>query len=106
MQFTKDDVLRGIEMVVMALLGLIVVLVVVRPLVRRILAPDDQAPSAGPALAGLVTASAGAAPAIAEGMPTIANHTAKMIDIAQVHGPVHAQAIQNVGALAPQNPPQ
>ncbi len=38
-QFTKDDVMRGIELVVMALLGLVVLLFVVRPLVRRILTP-------------------------------------------------------------------
>ena len=42
-QFTKDDIMRGIELVVMALLGLIVVLFVVRPLVRRIVTPDAPA---------------------------------------------------------------
>ncbi|MEA2931127.1 MAG: flagellar M-ring protein FliF, partial [Hyphomicrobiales bacterium] len=34
LQFTKDDLMRAIELVVMALLGLVVVLFVVRPLVR------------------------------------------------------------------------
>jgi flagellar M-ring protein FliF len=103
LQFTKDDIMRGVELAVMALLGLIVVLVVVRPLVRRILAPDERAPAAAPAPA-LVTASPGVAPAIADGMPTIANHTSKMIDIAQVQGQVHAQSIQKVGDLAQKNP--
>jgi flagellar M-ring protein FliF len=101
-QFTKDDVLRSIEWAVMGLLGLIVVLVVVRPLVRRILAPDEHVPHA--AAPALVPAAAGNAPALAEGMPTIANHTAKMIDIAQVQGQVHAQSIQKVGELAQKNP--
>jgi len=41
---------------------------------------------------------------LAGGMPTIANHTAKMIDIAQVQGQVHAQSIQKVGELAQKNP--
>src|SRR6185369_1203976 len=41
LQFTKDDIMRGVELVVMALLALIVVLFVVRPLVRRILTPDE-----------------------------------------------------------------
>ena len=40
LQFTKDDIMRAIEMVVMGLLGLVVLLMVVRPLVRRVLAPD------------------------------------------------------------------
>jgi flagellar M-ring protein FliF len=102
LQFTKDDILRAIEWAVMGLLGLIVVLVVVRPLVRRILAPDEQAPQlAAPAL---VPAAAGNAPALAEGVPTITNHTSKMIDIAQVQGQVHAQSIQKVGDLAQKNP--
>jgi flagellar M-ring protein FliF len=103
LQFTKDDILRTVEWVMMGLLGLVVVLVVVRPLVRRILASDEQgAPQiAAPALA---PAAVGNAPALAEGMPTIANHTAKMIDIAQVQGQVHAQSIQKVGDLAQKNP--
>src|SRR5882672_6239503 len=41
LQFTKDDLMRGIELAVMALLSLVVVLFVVRPLVRRILTPDS-----------------------------------------------------------------
>jgi flagellar M-ring protein FliF len=102
LQFTKEDVLRAIEWTVMGLLGLIVVLVVVRPLVRRILTPDEQFPqTTAPAL---VPAPAGNAPALAEGMPAVANHTAKMIDIAQVQGQVHAHSIQKVGDLAQKNP--
>src|SRR6201986_2617191 len=40
LQFTKDDIMRGVELVVMGLLGVVVVLVVVRPLIRRIIEPD------------------------------------------------------------------
>jgi flagellar M-ring protein FliF len=103
LQFTKDDILRSIEWAVMGLLGLVVVLVVVRPLVRRILAPEDR-PAPQIAVPALAPAAAGNAPALPEGMPTIANHTAKMIDIAQVQGQVHAQSIQKVGELAQKNP--
>ena len=41
--FTKDDIMRAIEMVVMGLLGFVVLLMVVRPLVRRVLAPEVRA---------------------------------------------------------------
>ena len=41
--------MRAIEMVVMGLLGLVVLLMVVRPLVRRVLAPEDRALVALPA---------------------------------------------------------
>ena len=47
-EFTKDDILRGIEMLVMGLLGLMVLFFVIRPLVRRIITPDE--PPAGAVL--------------------------------------------------------
>ena len=43
-QFTKDDIMRGAELGVMSLLGLIVLFMVVRPLVRRIVTPDMPRP--------------------------------------------------------------
>ena len=41
LQFTKDDIMRFAEQGVMVLLGLVVLLMVVRPLVRRIVTPED-----------------------------------------------------------------
>ena len=46
LQFTKDDIMRAANLGVMALLGLIVLLMVVRPLVRRIITPDWPAGAA------------------------------------------------------------
>ncbi len=106
LQFTKDDVMRGVELVVMALLGLIVVLFVVRPLVRRIITPDARAiaSAAAPALtAGPAAASAAAVPPMSE-LPVVPSQAAKMIDIAQVQGQVHAQSVHKVGELASRNP--
>ena len=40
LQFTKDDIMRAANLGVMALLGLIVLFMVVRPLVRRIVTPE------------------------------------------------------------------
>jgi flagellar M-ring protein FliF len=101
LQLTKDDLMRAIEMTVMGLLGLVVLLMVVRPLVRRVLAPE-QRPLALPAGAGdaqLAEALAAEAAKAAEPSPT-----AKMIDIAQIQGQVHAQSVQKVGELADKNP--
>jgi flagellar M-ring protein FliF len=50
LQFTKDDIMRGIELGVMALLGLLAILLVVRPTLRRIMGPP--APQAVAAAAG------------------------------------------------------
>ncbi len=43
LQFTKDDIMRFAEQGVMVVLGLVVLLMVVRPLVNRIVTPDGAA---------------------------------------------------------------
>ncbi len=107
-QFTKDDIMRAIEMAVMGVLGLVVLLLVVRPLVRRIITPDDRKVAALPAGAGGTLPAPGSAAAIAaetaEAAKVEPSPTAKMIDIAQVQGLVHAQSVQKVGDLADNNP--
>ena len=110
LQFTKDDIMRGIELAVMLLLALIVLLIVVRPMIRRIVGPEKKAAATGGAIAGPAGAGAGVPglpnvvistePAIAQ----ISTHTSQMIDIAQVQGQVHAQSVQKVGELAEKNP--
>jgi len=128
LQFTKDDIMRAANLGVMALLGLIVLLMVVRPLVRRIITPDGQAAAerAGAAgAAGVASAVAGAGGVALSGGATgsittgggpnvsivggeesvaISNRTSTMIDIAKVQGQVHAQSVQKVGELAEKNP--
>jgi flagellar M-ring protein FliF len=105
LQFTKDDLMHAIEQLVMALLGIIVLLLVVRPLVRRIITPDKVGQAAlAAALAGGDMQGALAAGASAEELQAVPNHTSKMIDIAQVQGQVHAQSVQKVGEIADKNP--
>ena len=113
LNFTKNDIMRAADLGVMALLGLLVLLMVVRPLVRRIITPESQ--NAGK------TGRAGVAGALgvsdennnggtkvevvsSEEKVAISNRTSEMIDIAQVHGQVHAKSVQKVGELADQNP--
>jgi flagellar M-ring protein FliF len=108
-QFTKDDIMRGIELLVMAILGIVVLLLVVRPLVRRVITPDEAALKAADleAQAQALQIAAAEAAQQAEAEQPLAlpnNKTAKMIDIAQVKGQVHAQSIQKVGELADGNP--
>jgi flagellar M-ring protein FliF len=113
--FTKDDIMRAIEMVVMAVLGLVVLLFVVRPLVRRIITPDERnfaalpaaAPAAGEAPAAAAAAAAAAAipaPAPVPAVNSEPSATSKMIDLAQVQGQVHAKSVQKVGEIADKNP--
>jgi flagellar M-ring protein FliF len=104
LQFTKDDVMYVIELGVMMLLGLVVLFMVVRPLVKRILASEELA-----ALTNAVTAPAEEAPSAAGSGGATAllpgsNATMNMIDVAQVQGQVHAQSMHRVGELAERNP--
>jgi len=103
LQFTKDDIMYVIELGVMMLLGLVVLFMVVRPLVKKILASDELA-----ALTNAATAPPEEAPAAAAGgatalLPGMSN-TAHLIDVAQVQGQVHAQSMHRVGELAERNP--
>ncbi len=133
LSFTKDDIMRFAEQGVMVILGLLVLLFVVRPLVRRVVTPEG-ATAAGAAAAGaagtagvagaigglavpaaaVVAASSVSAPNPATNISivsagesvAISNRTSAMIDVAKVQGQVHAQSVQKVGELAEQNPPE
>ena len=107
LQFTNADIMHWIELLVMALLGLVVLFTVVRPLVCRILAPEpgrEQEAAIAAAIAGGDVQTAIAAGASAQEIKAVPNQTAKMIDIAQVQGQVHAQSVQRVGELVDRNP--
>lgn len=108
LQFTKEDIMRVIELGIMLILGLVVLLFVVRPLVRRIITPEH--------IAALANALPGAQPSVPAGAAATAvaageqhaiqqtSETSKMIEIAQVQGSLHSQSIQKVGELADRNP--
>ncbi|MBX9776074.1 MAG: flagellar M-ring protein FliF [Xanthobacteraceae bacterium] len=105
--FTKADLMHWVELLVMALLALVVLFTVVRPLVRRVLAPEPgraQQAAIAAAIAGGDVTTAIAAGAKPEEIKVVPNQTAKMIDIAQVQGQVHAQSVQRVGELVDRNP--
>jgi flagellar M-ring protein FliF len=105
LQFTKDDIMHWAEELVMVLLGIVVLLMVVRPLVHRIIASDQIAAGGDTAaLAGGDVRAAIAAGVSAAEIKATPSATAKMIDVAQVQGQVHAQSVQKVGELADKNP--
>jgi len=128
LQFTKDDIMGAAEKGVMALLGMVVLFMVVRPLVRRVITPEGAqmpfaaAPAAAapavtaeaaaatgmmlPGVNGNITSTGGPNVSIVGGDEAVAisNRTSAMIDIAKVQGQVHAQSVQKVGELADKNP--
>jgi flagellar M-ring protein FliF len=84
----------------MMLLGLVVLFLVIRPLVKRILASDEVAAAISGVLSG-PAASEEAAPA--SGQALLPGGTSA-IDVATIQGQVHAQSVHRVGELAERNP--
>jgi flagellar M-ring protein FliF len=98
LRFTTDDIFQGVQILVIVVLSGLVLLFVIRPLVRRIVTPDESVP--------LVPAQA---PAIAPAAPetpllSADNPAARLIEVAKIQGEVQAQSIQKVGELADRNP--
>ena len=98
LQFTKDDVMYVIELGMMMLLSLVVLFMVIRPLVRRVLASE--------VIPALIADDA--APALTEGAQAGGQNVVpagpNLVDVAQVQGQVHAQTVHRVGELAERNP--
>ena len=103
LHFTKDDVMYVIELGVMMLLGLVVLFMVIRPLVKRILASEVVpvlTENTMPALTDGSAQEGGSGHALIPGTSA----ASQLIDVAQVQGQVHAQAVHRVGELAERNP--
>lgn len=104
LRFTTDDIFQGAEILVIVLLSGLVLLFVIRPLVRRIITPDESvaslAPSQAPTLAPQIAIEA--APPAQLARPD--NPAAKLIEVAKIQGELQAQSIQKVGELADRNP--
>ncbi len=104
LQFTKDDVMYVIELGVMMLLGLVVLFMVIRPLVKRIIADEVAAMPASEGAVAAITDGSGAQATVGSSLVPGINNTAQLIDVAQVQGQVHAQSVHRVGELAERNP--
>ena len=103
--FSKDDIMGIAEKGVMALLGLIVLLMVVRPLVRRILTPEAtdspmEALTADGAPMVQLTGPDGEKLAL----PAPRNETSEAIDSARADGESQAKAVDEVGETVKNSP--
>jgi flagellar M-ring protein FliF len=109
LRFTTDDIMHAVNLLVVAILSLLVLLFVVRPLVRRVVTPDEAAvrtlpaPTPEPTLVRTETETATPRPSSS---PLVApeNLATRQIEFAQMQGEVHQQSIQKVGELASRNP--
>lgn len=111
--FTKDDIVRMIELGVLAILSILVLLFVVRPLVRRVLGPEAEPAAAaggeGP-LPGSITQALADATVSADGRLNLpastedGSKTLKMLEIAQINGDIQQKSVDRIGELVERNP--
>lgn len=115
--FTKEDIVRFAEMAVIALLVLIVLMVVVRPLLKQVLAPDREfraMPSfmrngmvvvdQGTGDPATLSGGAGAGASGEAGQIDVEAPSERMLAIAQIKGQLKAQSVEKIGAMVAQNP--
>jgi flagellar M-ring protein FliF len=107
--FTKDDVMRLVQLAVLGILSLLVLLFVVRPLVRRVLSPDQPDRAAG--LAQLPSSGAaghGPAELVAQAKLSMPrpedNLTLQMLEVAQASGDIQQKSVERIGELVDRNP--
>ncbi len=117
--FTREDLVRFAELGVISLLTVIVLMTVVRPLLKQVLASDNSNVRAipsfmlngGTALAGATGDPAGGTRALTVGpdgeplpLEVDAPPSERMLAIAQVKGQLKAQSVEKIGILVSQNP--
>jgi len=113
---TKEDVIRFAEIGVIALLTLIVLMVVVRPLLKQILAPDPGAAMRGGPMiirngVAMIPAETNGDPAASRALPgadgdplNVELPSERMLAVAQFKGQLKAQSVEKIGKMVSQNP--
>ncbi|MBA4224903.1 flagellar basal-body MS-ring/collar protein FliF [Bosea sp. (in: a-proteobacteria)] len=120
LSFTREDIVRFAEMGVIALLVLIVLMVVVRPLLKQVLAPDREFraipsfmrngavvvdPGTGdPSTFSPASGGAGGGVGGEPGQIDVEAPSERMLAIAQIKGQLKAQSVEKIGAMVAQNP--
>lgn len=107
MNFTKNDIMRGVELVILLATGLLLIFFVVRPLLRT------ARGEGGPVVTALQTTAMGGDPALAGALPG-ADGTAALpaphsnmdqrIDIARIEGQVKASSVKKVAEFVEKHP--
>jgi flagellar M-ring protein FliF len=94
---SREDILRFLELAVIAVLTLIVLFTVVRPLVKQILSAEVEKKKAPPQRAGQP-------PQIEDLGPPPESAAMKMIELAKVNGQVQQQSLDRVGDMVKTQP--
>ena len=102
--FGKNDLLKIAEVFVLAVLGILVILLVVRPLVARAFEALPAAAAAAEQRLLEEQAAAAALAAPVEGPPAAEDQFEELIDIDRVEGRVRASSVKKVGEIVEKHP--
>jgi flagellar M-ring protein FliF len=111
-EFTRDDLMTGAEMIVTLLIALALVFFVMRPLLRKVLTPEQplalpaSAEVAGPVGMSMVATPASLPPDGDEQEPKRPPRAPAWINNAKSLGETQAQTLKTVGELVDENPKQ
>ena len=104
--FTKDDAMRGVELLVLLITGVLLIFFVLRPLLKTASAggpAPGQAQLAGPGVTSLQTTIVGGA----GGVPQLGGPPSEMeqrLDIARIEGQVKASSVKKVAEFVEKHP--
>jgi flagellar M-ring protein FliF len=115
LDLSRADIVKLIELSVLAILSLLVLLFVVRPLVRRVLSPEvarpaladhsAQAQAAGNSAAHQALLAEPPPPPVKLALPRPEdNLTLQMLEVAQVNGDIQQKSVERIGELVERNP--
>ncbi len=104
-EFSRDQYLRMTEIAVLLVLGLLAILFVARPLVRKVLSPETEAAQTGDVAAITAEGAAGdpALPAPGEAGQVVMPKVPDAIEQAQVAGELQTATIARVGEIIGDN---
>ncbi|RZJ41591.1 MAG: flagellar M-ring protein FliF, partial [Brevundimonas sp.] len=104
--FTKDDAMRGVELLVLLITGVLLIFFVLRPLLKTATTggpTPGQAQLAGPGVTSLQTTIVGGA----GGVPQLGGPPSEMeqrLDIARIEGQVKASSVKKVAEFVEKHP--
>ncbi|WP_028879174.1 flagellar basal-body MS-ring/collar protein FliF [Terasakiella pusilla] len=103
--FTKEELMKYAEITVLALVALLVILLVIRPLIKRVF--EQQAAAEAAALAEAeaeALAGPGGVPVPSDAAPDDDDDFEELIDIDRVEGRVKASSVKKVGEIVQKHP--
>ncbi|MHA1525296.1 MAG: flagellar basal-body MS-ring/collar protein FliF [Alphaproteobacteria bacterium] len=108
---SMDEIFRIAELVILAVLGILVLMFVIRPLLRRVMAPEGAALQLAGQAGGQEALAGPTGSALASDDDTLAlegadvqSEVGRMIDVAKVTGSVHDKSVRQVAGLVKSNP--